>query len=158
MPVTTTQRNGWLRIRRSPAHCRAPAQVWNGTVVVPQETSLSSSDRIGQHTRRLTPAKGPSSGSQPGDHTPISCVMQHLDLTGEEAAALIKELADITGNDRHPFSPRIQTLRGILAKPTGTDPRASPAAEGLCPAESHRQKATPRVKSEPGPPMTPERK
>jgi hypothetical protein len=26
--------------------------------------------------------------------------MQHLDLTDEEAAALIKELANITGNDR----------------------------------------------------------
>jgi hypothetical protein len=40
----------------------------------------------------------------------------HLDLTDEEAAALIKELADITGNDRHPFSSRIPTPRGILAK------------------------------------------
>jgi hypothetical protein len=42
--------------------------------------------------------------------------MQHLDLTDEEAAALIKELADIPGNDRYPFSTRIQTLRAILAK------------------------------------------
>ena len=42
--------------------------------------------------------------------------MQHLDLSDEEAAALIKELADITENDRYPFSPRIQTLRAILAK------------------------------------------
>jgi hypothetical protein len=42
--------------------------------------------------------------------------MQHLDLSDEEAAALIKELADITGNDRYPFSARIQTLRPILAK------------------------------------------
>jgi hypothetical protein len=40
--------------------------------------------------------------------TPISEVMQHLDVSGEEAAALIKELAAITGND--------QTLRAILAK------------------------------------------
>jgi hypothetical protein len=48
--------------------------------------------------------------------TPHIGVMQHLDLSDEEAAALIKELADITGNDRYPFSPRIQTLRGILAK------------------------------------------
>ncbi len=63
--------------------------------------------------------------SQPSDHTeqitsamftPISGVMQHLDLSDEEAAALIKELADITGNDRYPFSARIQTLRAILAK------------------------------------------
>ena len=51
-----------------------------------------------------------------GDHTPISGVMQHLDLTDEEAAALIKEFADITRNDRYPFSPRNQTLRAILAK------------------------------------------
>jgi hypothetical protein len=42
--------------------------------------------------------------------------MQHLELTDEEAAALIKELHDITGNDRYPFSARIQTLRAILAK------------------------------------------
>ena len=54
--------------------------------------------------------------SQPGDHTPIFWVMQHLDLTDEEAAALIKEFADITGNDRYPFSPGNQTLRAILAK------------------------------------------
>jgi hypothetical protein len=45
--------------------------------------------------------------------TPIFAVMQHLDVTD---AALIKELADITGNDRYPFSARIQTLRAILAK------------------------------------------
>src|SRR6266478_1431064 len=43
-------------------------------------------------------------------------VMQHLELSDDEAAALIKELADITGNDRYPFSSRIQTLRAILAK------------------------------------------
>jgi hypothetical protein len=42
--------------------------------------------------------------------------MQHLDLSDEEAAALIKALADITGNDRYPFSTRIKTLRAILAK------------------------------------------
>jgi hypothetical protein len=42
--------------------------------------------------------------------------MQHLDLSDEEAAALTKELADITGSDRYPFSRRIKTLRAILAK------------------------------------------
>ncbi len=42
--------------------------------------------------------------------------MQHLELSDDEAAALIKELADITGNDRYPFSSRVQTLRAILAK------------------------------------------
>ena len=40
----------------------------------------------------------------------------HLDLSDAEAAALTRELADITGNDRYPFSSRIQTLRAILAK------------------------------------------
>jgi hypothetical protein len=39
-----------------------------------------------------------------------------LDLTDEEATALAKELHDIVENDRYPFSPRIRTLRGILAK------------------------------------------
>ena len=42
--------------------------------------------------------------------------MQHLDLTDDEAAALTRELHDIVENDRYPFSPRIQTLRAILAK------------------------------------------
>jgi hypothetical protein len=64
-----------------------------------------------------------------GDHTPISGVMQHLDLTDEEAAALIKEFADITGNDRYPFSPRNQTLRAILAK------RPEPAREPAPPPQ-----------------------
>jgi hypothetical protein len=42
--------------------------------------------------------------------------MQHFDLTDDEAAALIRELHEIVENDRYPFSPRIQTLRAILAK------------------------------------------
>jgi hypothetical protein len=42
--------------------------------------------------------------------------MQDLDLSDEEAAALIKEPVDITRNDRYPFSARIQTLRAIQAK------------------------------------------
>jgi hypothetical protein len=54
--------------------------------------------------------------------------MQHLDLSDEEAAALIKELADITGNDRYPLSPRIQSLRAIPAKL-----RPEPAREPLPP-------------------------
>jgi hypothetical protein len=40
----------------------------------------------------------------------------HLDLSDEETAALAQELHDIVENDRYPFSPRIRTLRGILAK------------------------------------------
>jgi hypothetical protein len=42
--------------------------------------------------------------------------MQHLDLTDDEAAALTQELHDIVESDRYPFSPRIRTLRGVLAK------------------------------------------
>jgi hypothetical protein len=66
--------------------------------------------------------------------------MQHLDLTDEEAAALIKELADITGNDRYPFSARIQTLRAILAKL-----RPEPAREPLRPRRCtcHREQLPP---------------
>ena len=40
----------------------------------------------------------------------------HLDLTDEEAAALTQELHDIVESDRYPLSPRIRTLRSILAK------------------------------------------
>jgi hypothetical protein len=53
--------------------------------------------------------------------------MQHLDLSDEEAFALNKELADITGNYRYPFSARIKTLRAILAK-LRPEPSASRAA------------------------------
>ena len=67
-----------------------------------------------------------------GDHTPISGVMQHLDLTDEEAAALIKELADITGNDRYPFSPRNPDPEGDPDQTqTRAGPRALAAAEGV---------------------------
>jgi hypothetical protein len=40
--------------------------------------------------------------------------MQYLDLTDDEA--LTQELHEIVENDRYPFSPRIRTLRAILAK------------------------------------------
>lgn len=40
----------------------------------------------------------------------------NLDLTDEETAALTQELHDIVERDRYPFSPRIRTLRGVLAK------------------------------------------
>ena len=40
----------------------------------------------------------------------------HLDLSGDESAALTKELDDITRNDRYPFSERIRTVKAILAK------------------------------------------
>jgi hypothetical protein len=40
----------------------------------------------------------------------------NLDLTDDEAAALTQELHEIVENDRYPFSPRIRTLKAILAK------------------------------------------
>jgi hypothetical protein len=40
----------------------------------------------------------------------------NLDLTDEEAAALTNELHEIIEGDKYPFSPRIHTLRAILAK------------------------------------------
>jgi hypothetical protein len=39
----------------------------------------------------------------------------NLELTDEEGAALANEL-DAVRNDRYPLSPRIQTLRAVLAK------------------------------------------
>jgi hypothetical protein len=52
----------------------------------------------------------------------------HLELTDDEAAALIKGLRDVIDGDRYPLSPRIRTLRAILAKP-----RPEPVREPLPP-------------------------
>jgi hypothetical protein len=40
----------------------------------------------------------------------------NLDLTDEQAAALVRELLDILKDDRYPLSPRIRVLREILNK------------------------------------------
>jgi hypothetical protein len=39
-----------------------------------------------------------------------------LDLSDEQGAVLTKELDGIIDKDRYPFSPRIRTLKDILAK------------------------------------------
>jgi hypothetical protein len=52
----------------------------------------------------------------PSRRRPYIRVVQHLDLSDEEAAALARELHDIVESDRDPFSPGIRTLRGILVK------------------------------------------
>jgi hypothetical protein len=52
----------------------------------------------------------------------------HLDLTDQEAAAALTQEHNIIENDRYPFSPRIRTLRGILAKL-----RPEPVREPLLP-------------------------
>jgi hypothetical protein len=40
----------------------------------------------------------------------------NLDLNDEETAAVTRLLSDTIGGDRFPLSPRIQTLKAILAK------------------------------------------
>ena len=42
--------------------------------------------------------------------------MPYLDLSEGEAAALAQELHDTVESDKYQFSPRIRTLRAILAK------------------------------------------
>jgi hypothetical protein len=49
----------------------------------------------------------------------------HLDLTDEEADALLRELDGIIANDRYFLSPRVQTLRAILGK-LRPEPRREP--------------------------------
>jgi hypothetical protein len=46
-----------------------------------------------------------------------------LDLTDEEIAALARLLTNTIDADRYPLSPRIQTLKGILAKIRPEPPR-----------------------------------
>ena len=40
----------------------------------------------------------------------------HLDLTDDEARALLNVLIEVIENDRDPMSPRIRALQAILAK------------------------------------------
>jgi hypothetical protein len=40
----------------------------------------------------------------------------NLDLTDEETTALVRLLRDAIDGDRYPLSPRIRTLKAILAK------------------------------------------
>jgi hypothetical protein len=51
-----------------------------------------------------------------------------LDLTDEETAALASLLSRTIDDDRYPLSPRIQNLKGILAKV-----RPEPVREPLAP-------------------------
>jgi hypothetical protein len=58
--------------------------------------------------------------------------LMHLDLTGEETTALIQELHEIVESNRYPFSSRIRTRRGILAKL-----RPEPGGEPLPPPKAY---------------------
>ena len=62
----------------------------------------------------------------------------NLDLTDEEAAALLRELDGIIDGDRYFMSPRIKTLRAIRAKI-----RPEPVREPLPPPP--KQYAPPRA-------------
>jgi hypothetical protein len=62
-----------------------------------------------------------------------------LDLTEEETAALTRLLTNTTDSDRYPLSPRIQTLKAILAKI-----RPEPVREPLPPLKHY---APPRASS-----------
>jgi hypothetical protein len=63
----------------------------------------------------------------------------HFDLSDEEAAVVTKKFANITGNDRHPFSERTRTLKTILAKL-----RPEPARQPLPPPKVYAlPRATP---------------
>jgi len=62
----------------------------------------------------------------------------NLDLTDEEAAALLRELDGLIDGDRYFLSPRIKTLKAIRAKI-----RPEPAREPLPPPPN--QYAPPRV-------------
>jgi hypothetical protein len=59
----------------------------------------------------------------------------NLELSDAEAEAFIRELSGTINYARYPLSPRIQTLRAILAK-LRPEPVREPLSppEGLCPA------------------------
>jgi hypothetical protein len=50
-----------------------------------------------------------------------------LDLTDEEAGALLRLLIRTIEEDRYPLSPRTRSLRHIRAKLTGAPPEPPPA-------------------------------
>jgi hypothetical protein len=73
----------------------------------------------------------------------IEAMPQHLDLTDEETAALTQELHEIVESDRYPFSPRIRTLREILAKLRPEPVRKPlPPPKGVCSAIERQIPAT----------------
>jgi hypothetical protein len=59
----------------------------------------------------------------------------HFDLTDEETFALLNLLTKTVENDRYPLSPRIQILRGILAKFSPSAPAPPPPAKLPTPEE-----------------------
>ena len=61
----------------------------------------------------LPPANG---AARRGDIRKLAHMMPEPNLTPDEAAALIRLLRDIIAEDRFPLSPRVRTLKSVLAK------------------------------------------
>jgi hypothetical protein len=78
------------------------------------------------------------------------------DLTEDETAALVRLLRDTIDNDRYPLSPRIQVLKGILAKFRPEPPRqpSLPPPKPYAPPRASAATGAKHLKSTPGPPMT----
>jgi hypothetical protein len=75
----------------------------------------------------------------------------NLELSDEETAALTQELQDIVERDRYPLSPRIRTLRAILAK-LRPEPVREPNVYAP-PRAVARKRVAQTMKAEPGPPI-----
>jgi hypothetical protein len=61
--------------------------------------------------------------------------MKNLELSDAEAETLTQELAGIVDSARYPLSPRIQTLRAVIARlrPEPARPAASPGPSVYAP-------------------------
>jgi len=71
---------------------------------------------------------------------------ENLDLSDEEAAALVNKLTAIVKNDRHPLSMRIRTLKAILAKMRPEPVREPlPPSPKLCATAADREAETARA-------------
>jgi hypothetical protein len=62
--------------------------------------------------------------------------MQHLNLSDDEDAALVALLTRTVADDRYPLSPRVRTLKAILAKL-----RPEPVRDPLPPPKVYAPKA-----------------
>ena len=70
----------------------------------------------------------------------------HLDLSDEEAAALLRELDGLIDGDRYFLSPRIKTLKAIRAK-LRLEPVREPLPPPLKPYEPPRATARQRPRT-----------
>ena len=103
---------------------------------------------------RKTPPASPPAGmllamlrvSAPNAFRSACADANYLDLSDEETLALLNLLTQTIDNDRYPLPPRIQTLRGILAKfgpmaPAPPPPARPPTPEECDPSRRPRSKS-----------------